>query len=103
MLAALTFYLYYALSKGIPVPLVTGYRIATLVLAFVGIAMCAIGSGPGITNGGTYSLVAGVLGGVSFVLILFGLVTGSKVAFLMLTITILLLWALATVRHILGA
>lgn len=99
ILAAGVVGLYYAVSKGIDLPLLSGYRSAILTLAIVGMAMCALSGG---TNGTTnlFITVASGLGIISLILIVYGLITGTKIAFALLTIVILALWATATLRHL---
>jgi EamA domain-containing membrane protein RarD len=98
LLAALTFGLYYAMTKGIELPVITSYRIGIIFLAIIGIGMCAFSSA---SSGSTspFITLASILGVVSLVLIIYGLFTGTKVAFILLTITILLLWGISTLRH----
>jgi hypothetical protein len=82
-----------------------GYRIPVLILAIIGIAMCAFSGGVGTTTGGTnpYIVVASILGVAALILIVYGLITGAKIAFVLLAGTMLLLWIVATLRHALNA
>ncbi|MBI3984748.1 MAG: hypothetical protein HY344_02285 [Candidatus Levybacteria bacterium] len=98
LLALLTLGLYFAMTKGIDVPLISGYRAGILLLAFFGILMCA--SSPGFSSGSSVLVMAaGVLGFLALILIIYGLVTGTELAFTLLTVTILVLWAISTFRH----
>jgi len=104
LLAVATVGLYYAMTKGIDLPIISGYRGAILVLAVIGIAMCALGAGNGTSAPtGIWSFAAGALGVAALVVIVYGLITGAKIAFILLVGTIIALWGLATVRHFLGA
>jgi hypothetical protein len=77
-----------------------GYRIPILLLTFIGIAMCALSEG---TKGNkVYIGIASALGILALVLAVYGLVTGAKIAFILLVGTILLLWLISTIRHALG-
>ena len=102
ILAAAVFGLYYAMSKGMSIPLVSGYRSAILVLLIVGMSMCAFSSA-NISQGNMFIKVASILGIVAFALIIYGLITGAKIAFTLLTAIILLLWLIATMRHVVGS
>lgn len=103
ILAVTTIALYYAVTKGINLPLISGYRMATLLLGIIGIAMCAFGSGTGATAAhGMWAIVEGALGITALILIIAGLITGTKLTFILLTVTILGLWIMATIRHFMG-
>lgn len=103
ILAATTAGLYYAQTQGIKLPLITGYRGGILALAIIGIAMCASSGSetPSIGSSNPFIVFASILGFVSLVLIVYGLVTGTKIAFTLLTICILVLWLTSTLRHLL--
>lgn len=99
LLASAVLGISYAMTKGIEMPIITNYRWGIAALGIIGIAMCAFSGG---TTGGTSSLIviANVLGFIAFGLIVYGLISGTKIAFILLTITILTLWAIATFRHL---
>lgn len=103
LLAAGTIILYYAMTKGTNIPFISGYRMAILLLGVIGIAMCAVGSGTGITTAhGVWAILGSVLGISALILTIIGLITGAKLAFTLLTATVLGLWFMATLRHLLG-
>jgi len=103
VLALATMSLYYAMSKGIHIPLIGGYRTAIVALTIFGIAMCAFGSQTtNTTNTTIFVSIATVLGIASIVFIIYGLITGTHFAFALLTGTILLLWVIATIDHIIS-
>lgn len=82
-------------------PMVSGYRWATLVLLILGIGMCALSSAtPGAS--GIYMKVAGGLGITALILIIAGFIFGTKTIFLLTAGVIILLWAIATFRHLTG-
>jgi hypothetical protein len=93
--------LYFAMAAGLKLPLISGYRGAILLLTIIGIAMCALSGGTTPATG-AWAIIAGTLGVVALVVIIYGLLTGAKIAFVLLTITIVVLWAVATVRHLLA-
>ncbi len=91
----------YLMVKGYEFPIITGYRSAILVLLGLGIGMCALSSvGPGV--GGPWIILASALGVLSLVLIVAGLIMGTKLMFLAVAGTILALWLIATTRHLIG-
>ncbi len=100
ILALCVFGIYYAMSKGVSLPLITGYRGAILVLALLGIAMCSLSGGTN-TNTGVFFIAASFLGVVALVLIIYGLITGTKIAFVLLAVNLIVLWLIATLRHLL--
>lgn len=79
----------------------TGYRGGIVLLALMGIAMCAF-SGGATNMSNPFIVVSSVLGVTALALIVYGLITGAKIAFILLTLTILALWAISTLRHMLG-
>lgn len=102
VLAVMTAGLYYSMSKGITLPLIAGYRSAIIALGIIGIGMCAL-SGGNTAPSGPFIILASVGGIVALILIVYGLITGTKFAFILLTVTILVLWAGATLRHLLSS
>lgn len=102
LLAFLVIGFTYLMAIGYKMPLTIGFRWATVVLLVLGIGMCALSS---YTPGSTPSVwitFASVLGSLALILILAGIVTGSKMIFITLGVTIFLLWLVATLRHLLG-
>lgn len=102
LLALLVAGLYFGrTTSGMTLPLISdGYRWAIVALAIIGIGMCSFSS-PATTSGtNMFIVLAGVLGVSALILIIYGLVTGAKIAFTLLTATILLLWLISTVRHL---
>lgn len=91
----------YAKMKGWEWPLFSSWRISTLIIFLLGIGMCAVGTAA--VDKGAWSMTAGILGGLSLVLLLIGLVTDSSLVFYLLAADILLLWASTTVRHFVAA
>ncbi len=77
-------------------------RVGVLALGVLGIAMCASGSS-NVQKGGPAVMLLSVLGGLTLVLILLGLITGSVLYFYALAGTMLALWVLSTVRHAVSA
>ncbi len=91
----------YLIVTGSKFPLISGYRWASVVLLILGIGMCALGSAVPTAQSGWITF-SNVLGSLAIILILAGIMTGSKMVFLMLSGTIVLLWIVATLRHLLG-
>lgn len=99
LLAGFTYLMY----SGLTLPFNWSYRAGTVFLLILGIGMCALSSPT--TGGGAKSplvMLAGVMGIMSFGLIIFSLITGTKTAFIVTASVILLLWMVATIRHLLG-
>jgi hypothetical protein len=93
---------YYANSKGLNYPVISGVRGATVVLLIVGMFMCAFGSrivGGGFTATPMLTVLS-ILGGIAFVLAIIGLITGNKTIFAGLAGLTLILWFVSTIRHL---
>lgn len=94
--------LYVQTTAAIQLPIIgSSYRLSIVALAIIGIAMCAFSNG-GTMGANPFVTIASILGVVSLVLIIYGLITGTKIAFLALTGVILVLWVVATVNHLIG-
>lgn len=103
ILAASIFGIYYAMTKGIDLPIISGYRSAILVLGVLGMIMCAMsGSGSLASGMNFYAVVGSIFGVLSLILIVYGLITGAKIAFTILTFVIIGLWVFTTIHHIIG-
>lgn len=98
-LALITAGFSYLMVTGYKFPLISGYRQATLVLLILGIGMCALSS-PTPVTGNLFIMLASVLGFIALILIIAGFIFGTKNIFLALTGIIILLWFIATFRHI---
>jgi hypothetical protein len=94
-----------AVTQGWAWPALGSPRAGILALGVLGIAMCSIGTRsedmatkdalvrhPGMIAGSA-------LGGVALVLLVAGLVVGSEALLVVFAIDLLLLWAIATLRH----
>ena len=90
-----------AVIQGWGWPLLGSYRTGVLALGILGISMCTIGAqiNEGSFGKSPYTILASLLGGGALVLIVVGLVIGSRAVFLAVASDILVLWAMATVRH----
>lgn len=96
-------FLAYALSRGISLPLIIGYRGGVIAVGLAGIFLCAFGSRSPQDWSNPWIIVASVLGGLAFIEIVIGLITGTKLPFLFLTGTVTALWLVTTLRHFLTA
>ena len=91
----------YLVVTGYKLPLISGYRWATLVLLILGIGMCALSSaGPG--SSGIFITIASGLGVIALILIIAGFIFATKTIFLATAAVIVLLWITATLRHLIG-
>ena len=80
----------------------TAPRLGVLTLGIIGIAMCASGSF-NTQNGGPWIASLSILGGISVLLIILGLITGWAWIFYTLGAAILVLWFFSTLRHAITA
>ena len=102
LLAALAALVALAVVGGWGWPLLTGYRAGTIALAVIGFGMCTIGSDYSKVRGlDPFVVVAGLLGVAALGLVIAGLIWATATLFVWLAVTILLLWLVATVRHVL--
>lgn len=92
----------YARVKGYDWPLVNSWRTSTLALLALGLIGCiVIGSG-GAPVKGAWTTAASVLGGAAFMLGIIGVISGSRLIFLLVAADIVLLWAMTTMHHLLA-
>jgi hypothetical protein len=91
-------------------PLLGSYRVATIMLAVVGVAACAFAGGG--TSAGTKEPPSfkGPLGAISWilhlgvaVLVIFALVAPSETVVLLMAATIAAIWVVGTVHHVVDA
>ena len=76
------------------VPLIgDSHRWAAAVIMVLGIAACSVGARR------MTSTLFGILGGAAFVLGILALITGSLTPLSLLVVDIVVMWAIATVRH----
>ena len=76
-------------------------RLGVLALGLVGIGMCAFGA-TNVDKGGAFVALLSIMGGAAVILVVLGLITGTKVFLYALGADIIVLWVLATIRHALG-
>ena len=80
------------------------YRMGSLAVGILGIGMCIVAN-PGkqmeqrMQEQDRGEKVLAVLGGVSFVLMILGVIVSSELLFMLLTIVTLAMWLMATIRH----
>jgi len=83
-------------------PLLSGYRAGTIALGVIGFGMCTVGSDYSTVRGpDPFVVVAGLLGVAALGLTIAGLIWATGALFVWLAVTILLLWLVTTVRHVL--
>ncbi len=102
LLAALVVWFYWSVTKGAAIPFISGYRAGVIALLVIGMTMCAFSTVSNAGQGNLFVMAAAVIGVCALIIVLYGLITGTKLAFELLTGTILLLWLIATVRHFTG-
>ena len=103
LLAALAALVALAVVNGWGWPLLGGYRAGTIALGVIGFGMCAVGSDYSTVRGlDPFVVVAGLLGVAALGLAIAGLIWSTATLFVWLAVTILLLWLVTTVRHILA-
>jgi hypothetical protein len=91
----------YAMLKQLDWPLLTSWRMGTLVLFVLGLGTCIFVGSAGVPEKNSWNTVATVLGVGAIILAIAGLALNSKVIFLFLATDILALWLVATLRHML--
>src|SRR5690349_13180763 len=101
VLAAAAVVVAVAVTYGWGWPLLTDYRAGTVALGVIGIAMCAAASETTAWKATDPFLVtASALGFLALGLIVAGLIWATAEIFVGLTAVIVLLWFVATARHI---
>lgn len=102
ILAALVAGMYYAkINNILIIPFINNsYRWSVLALAIIGIVMCAFSGGGPDSGSNTLIAITSILGITALLVIAYGLITGAKIAFVLLTGLIILMWIIATFRHI---
>jgi hypothetical protein len=93
----------YLTATGYHFPLISGYRWAIGVLLVLGIGMCALSPTSSANYSSPWIMTVSILGGITAILIIAGLIMGTKTMFLAVAGTILAIWAIATLRHLIGA
>jgi hypothetical protein len=88
-----------AMVSGWDWPLVGSGRAAIGILAIVGLSTCIVGGAGLKAFKGPFVVGAAVLGFVAFGLVVSGLISGSQAILVALTIDIVALWLVATLRH----
>ena len=91
----------YTKVKGYSWPLLGSWRMATLALLVLGMGACIAASSGAVPTKDAWTTAASIMGGVAVGLGLFGLIAGSKLAFLLLAADIVLLWVVSTSHHLL--
>jgi hypothetical protein len=87
-------------------PLLGSTRSAIVTMGILGYAMCMIGiRGSAMTSGkdlarGPFMIAASVLGAIALVLAIVGLVVGTETMAVLLAVDLLVLWMVATLRHL---
>ena len=103
LLAALAALVAFAVVSSWGWPLLNGYRAGTIALGVIGFGMCAVGSDYSTVRGlDPFVVVAGVLGVAALGLAIAGLIWATAALFVWLAVTIVLLWLVTTVRHMLA-
>jgi len=82
-------------------PLLGDYRAGTVALTLVGFGMCASGTAIGKASwANPFVVIATLLGVAALVLIVGGLIYATKPLFVALAATIVALWFVSTLRHL---
>ena len=90
----------YAKLKEYDWPLLGSWRLATLALLILGLGTCIfVGSNITAIKGGWMNAGAAV-GGLAMALAILGLIFNNKIMFILLSVSIIALWALTTIHHI---
>ncbi|HEV8598972.1 MAG TPA: hypothetical protein VGQ69_06400 [Gemmatimonadales bacterium] len=102
VLAAFTVLVALAVTNAWAWPLLGDYRAGTVALTLVGFGMCATGTAVGKASwANPFVAIATLLGVVALVLIVGGLIYATQPIFVALAATIVALWFVSTLRHLL--
>lgn len=102
IIAAGVGYTTYANINGISVPMFQNPRVGVFILLVVGIFSCAMTGTPvNEANKSMFITIASILGASAFVIFLWGVISGNRLAITLMGIDILALWAITTLRHLL--
>ena len=86
--------------RGWDVAVIDNHRLAILAMGALGLGICAFASSPdAITKKGNYSVLMSALGGMAFLAVIAGLISGGHVFLWGMAGITLVLWAVTTVRH----
>jgi hypothetical protein len=91
---------YYFQSNNIVFPFIQSVRWTIVLIGIIGISICALGSTGISPEKSMWITAASFLGITSFVIILWGLITGARITIPLLIGSITLLWFITTIRHI---
>jgi hypothetical protein len=105
VLAALVVAVMLALTQAWSWPLLGDYRAGVVALTIIGFGMCATGAGAMQASAfrQPFTIVASLLGVVALGLVVLGLIYATQTLFVALGITLLALWVVTTVDHVLTA
>lgn len=76
------------------------YRLGIVVLTSVGISMCVVGTNTLVPTIRSVLKVETFLGFLALIMSVYGLIVGTKEAYILVSFLILTLWGIATLRHI---
>jgi hypothetical protein len=95
-------FVFYAQTQGMKLPVISNYRMASLIVLIIGFFMCAFGSRVTypVSASNPVAWIIGILGFVVLAIGILGIITGNKVIFGILAGTILFMWLVTTVRHL---
>lgn len=96
--------LVYLDSTGIMLPFSNHYRVGTIMLFVLGLAICAFGSKAAwpIKKSNIWLSISAFLGVLALMVGIIGIIVGNQTFFYLLTVMIVLLWGITTLRHILS-
>lgn len=103
MLAAAVIILYLIKINYIYLPFTLSSRLAIMILTIINLAMWGLSSIGVAKFKDPLIKIASYLGVISLLLIIFGLILGSKAIMELLTFTTLLFWTIMTIQHYLGS
>ncbi len=93
-------YVSYLTYQGVEFPITQNMRVWISIMFVAGLAVCAMTGTPvDQVKKNAMITIASVLGVLAMVIFLWGLITGSKTAVIIMGVDIIALWGVSTLRH----
>lgn len=100
VLAAFTAYILYIQYNGSDIALLGNTRIVGIILIFVGLIMCVLGSNPQAIKDKVYSNLMGGVGGIAVISSIVAIIVANPIWAEIAAGLIILMWLVTTARHL---